>query len=53
MAAIYEDLLAFTPLTEEETADYALMLDAAQSERSFGREWPTHFTASYINHGRG
>ena len=46
MAAIYEDLLAFTPLTEEETADYALMLDAAQSERSFGREWPTHFTAS-------
>lgn len=46
MAAIYEDLLAFTPLTEEETADYALMLDAAQSERSFGREWPIHFTAS-------
>lgn len=54
MAAIYEDLKAFAPLTEEEAADYSLMLSAAQSEHSFGREWPAHFTASawVVNHER-
>lgn len=46
MATAYEDLQAFTPLTEEEAADRALMLEAARQEKAFGRSWPAHFTAS-------
>ena len=46
MATILEDLKAYTPRNEEEAADHALMLAAAQQEKSYGRAWPAHFTAS-------
>ena len=46
MTTVYEDLMAFTPPTEEEAAEKALMLAYAQDARAFGRTWPAHFTAS-------
>ena len=46
MATIFQDLMAYTPLSEEEDAERALMLSHAQSAQAFDRTWPAHFTAS-------
>lgn len=46
MTTVLEDLKTFKPQNEEEAADRALMLAAAQQEQNYGRTWPAHFTAS-------
>lgn len=46
MSAIYEDLQAFHPLNEMEARDRGLMLQRAQSDEAYRRNWPSHFTAS-------
>ena len=46
MAALIEDLKTFTPKSDEEAADYTLLLEAAHREEAYSRAWPAHFTAS-------